>query len=212
MDKYARSFDHIDPLHSDHVCGLNVPLNIIEQTVSYNAAKSNKFVPYRVELFPAPREYGDVAEFLIDGNWVVCEFGGEMWQAETRRIGCGSTKNRVCHTDEELHQQISSLGGHAAVAAGYHFNANGCHTTELQAARCAGKKWWHHPETQEERRAHECPGEGFVLGKNRASVQKMTASLTGRRWYHNVVTGRIKQLHEPLDENWALGRRPKPQD
>lgn len=208
MDKNARSVDHIDPLHSDHICGLNVSINIAQTDVSYNAAKSNKFVPYRVNVWPAPHLFGDVCEFLIDNVWTVCEFGGDVWHAECRRIGCGSTKNRVCQTQPELHVKISSLGGRAAVAAGYHFTANGCHNSERQAVRVKGKKWWHHPETQEEKRATACPGEGFILGKNQKSIERMKASLTGRKWYHNIITGRSKQLHEPIDENWVLGRLP----
>lgn len=198
------SVDHIDPLHSDHVCGLDNDLNKILKSVSYNAAKSNKFVPYRVELFGAPQEFGDTAEFLIDGQWIVCEFGGDTWHTETRRIGCGSTKNRVCETNPELHSAISSMGGKAAVAAGYHYGANGCHTSENQRSRALGKLWWHHPKTGEIRRSTVCP-EGFVEGRPSDWIERMKEDRRGRQHCHDPVTGESRMLRE-IPEGWVKGR------
>lgn len=41
--------DHIDPVNGKLVCGFTHPDNLVILTVEANAAKSNKFRPYRVE-------------------------------------------------------------------------------------------------------------------------------------------------------------------
>ena len=81
------NLEHIDPRKSKFVCGLKNDYNEIIADESYNKSKNNRFVPYRVCDYPAPVTFGDVGEFLIDGEWVICEFGGPKWQAESNRIG-----------------------------------------------------------------------------------------------------------------------------
>lgn len=166
MEKLTQ--EHIDPIHSDHICGLRVEENEIMADASYNYGKSNKFVPYRIHSCAAPINPGDRCEFLIEGEWVICEFFGEKWHAETRRIGYGSTKNRsLCNPEHSV--RISSLGGSAAVRAGFHFSANGCHTTEMQRARIKGKLWWYNESTNQTRRSTQCPGPQWKRGRKAAS-------------------------------------------
>jgi len=81
------SLEHIDPKTSKFICGLENPFNEIWVDISYNARKTNRFVPYRVQQKKSPVNFGDMAEFLIDGEWVVCEFGGEIWWEESNRLG-----------------------------------------------------------------------------------------------------------------------------
>lgn len=84
--------DHKDPLHSELVCGLDNELNRLQCNRNYNARKNNRFVPYRIQTWPAPDVFGDVGEFLVEGKWVVCEFGGQTWWKESNRLGNGTVK------------------------------------------------------------------------------------------------------------------------
>ena len=81
------NLEHIDPKKSKFVSGLENDYNEIIADESYNKSKNNRFVPYRICKYPAPVTFGDVGEFLIEGEWVVCEFGGPEWWAESNRIG-----------------------------------------------------------------------------------------------------------------------------
>lgn len=81
------SLEHVDPKKSKFVSGLENEYNEIIADGSYNKSKNNRFVPYRVCDYPAPVTFGDIGEFLIEGEWVVCEFGGPEWWAESNRIG-----------------------------------------------------------------------------------------------------------------------------
>ena len=90
------SLDHIDPRWKDGrdyqlVCGFSEgPLaenNEVLTDHGYNSRKVNRFVPYRVCDYPAPILFGDTGEFLIQGEWVVCEFGGEIWWEESNKVG-----------------------------------------------------------------------------------------------------------------------------
>lgn len=82
-----QSLEHIDPRDSKFICGLENQYNEIWVDESYNARKTNRFVPYRVNGYPAPMTFGDIGEFLINLEWVVCEFGGETWWEESNRLG-----------------------------------------------------------------------------------------------------------------------------
>ena len=73
------SLEHIDPRNHPLICGLRNDHNEIFAEGSYNYAKHNKFVPYRVGEYPAPVNHGDIGEFLIRGSWHVCEFFREWW-------------------------------------------------------------------------------------------------------------------------------------
>ena len=85
------TIDHIDPRNHTLICGLRTTLNEVEVSYSYNSRKTNHFVPYRVFGFPAPNYFGDMAEFLINEEWVVCEFGGKKWWEESNRVGNNHT-------------------------------------------------------------------------------------------------------------------------
>jgi hypothetical protein len=85
------SLEHIDPLRHHLICGLKNDHNEIVADLNYNKSKNNRFVPYRVLTLPPPVTFGDMGEFLIKGQWVVCEFGGEAWKKECRRVGFNST-------------------------------------------------------------------------------------------------------------------------
>jgi hypothetical protein len=86
--------DHIDPLKSEFVCGFDIQLNAISADISYNRAKSNAFVPYRVKDHLAPQRFGDLCEFLIQGEWIICEFGSNKWWKEAYRLGYSRTNKR----------------------------------------------------------------------------------------------------------------------
>lgn len=79
--------EHIDPRKGRLVCGLKNEFNEVLADSSYNSRKTDRFVPYRVHDNPAPVNFGDKGEFLIGGEWVVCEFGGPEWWEESNRIG-----------------------------------------------------------------------------------------------------------------------------
>jgi hypothetical protein len=106
------TLDHIDPRWEESreyqlTCGFHgshplAHLNEVPVSCSYNARKTNRFVPYRIGKYPAPLNEGDTCEFLIGadvktdtpGEWIVCEFNvkDSVWWAESSRIGCGSTE------------------------------------------------------------------------------------------------------------------------
>ena len=81
------NLEHIDPRKSKFVSGLKNDYNEIIADESYNKSKNNRFVPYRVCDYPAPVTFGDVGEFLIESEWMVCVFGGPEWWTESNRIG-----------------------------------------------------------------------------------------------------------------------------
>jgi hypothetical protein len=83
--------EHIDPRTHHLVCGLKNELNEVMADMSYNGRKTNRFVPYRTCEHNAPVTFGDYAEFLIEGEWVVCEFGGDVWWTESNRVGNSCT-------------------------------------------------------------------------------------------------------------------------
>ena len=155
------TLEHIDPLNSDHICGLRVPSNEVMAEGRYNYAKANKFVPYRINGFPAPVNPGDLCEFLFYGEWVVSEFFGADWHEEARRIGCSSNKNRVCHTNPELHREISRKGAQRLKELNVNFGTNGCHTSQKQSDRIIGKKWWYNPQTDHQLRSQTKPGPDY---------------------------------------------------
>ena len=90
--------DHRDPIYlkgekdeTDYeqlVCGLDIDPNKRNADISDNSRKSDRFLPYRLlgDALP-PREVGDVALFLVEGEWVEMEWLGERWYEETTRTG-----------------------------------------------------------------------------------------------------------------------------
>ena len=82
MNRRDFDIDHIDPRWEDGrdyqlVCGLDCPENYSEREPAFNKIKSNRFLPWRWsrdEIGVVPKEYGDLAQFLVDGEWVLLEF------------------------------------------------------------------------------------------------------------------------------------------
>lgn len=105
--------DHVDPKNSKHICGLNVEENFESIDFHQNSWKTDRFVPYRISGIPAPKKFGDFAEFLIEGSWVVCEFGGELWAKESKRIGFSATQPASEKQKETARKVCSELGKRA---------------------------------------------------------------------------------------------------
>ena len=134
------SLEHIDPIRHSLICGLRNDLNEILASLSYNARKTNRFVPYRVCEHPAPVTFGDMCEFLIEDEWVVCEFGGDIWWAESNRVG-NATNTRRCglrtwsEEDMVLRREILKKAREARNLSDNHFSEMG--------KKCKGKAWYH---------------------------------------------------------------------
>ena len=110
MNAQSVSLEHLDPINHTLICGLRNNHNEILATVSYNARKTNRFVPYRVCDYSAPVTFGDIGEFLIEDTWTACEFGGDIWWAESNRIGNACTMPKP----PEQCSKAGKLGGKAA--------------------------------------------------------------------------------------------------
>jgi hypothetical protein len=80
------TLEHIDPKVHPLISGLCNDFNEVLADASYNYAKRNLFVPYRVKDYPPPTNPGDLCEFLIRGYWTVTEFFGDWWLMEARRL------------------------------------------------------------------------------------------------------------------------------
>jgi hypothetical protein len=93
------TIEHFDPRKHPLVCGLDVEENVSVVDESYNKRKTNRFVPYRVKEYNAPRFFGDTGEFLIKNEWVVCEFGGTEWWDESGYLGCSQTSRKRYYPD-----------------------------------------------------------------------------------------------------------------
>ena len=105
------SLEHLDPITHTLICGLRNNHNEILASLSYNARKNNRFLPYRVHDYSAPVTFGDVGEFLVEDVWTVCEFGGDIWWKETNRIG-NATNNKILSF--EVRSAAGKKGGKAA--------------------------------------------------------------------------------------------------
>jgi hypothetical protein len=112
---FVTSVDHLDPLLSNFICGLDQPNNIRHIDLSLNKKKSNAFVPYRLGMDDTPPcAEGDICSFLIENEWVKAPFGGKEWWEEATRIGYSRTNARgsswynngvvakMIHPDEEI--------------------------------------------------------------------------------------------------------------
>jgi hypothetical protein len=106
-----KKVDHIDPLKNEFICGFDSELNTISADLSYNKAKSNAFVPYRIKNYAPPIKFGDTCEFLIQDSWIVCKFGSNRWWKEATRIGYSRTNTRGtiwCHDPETGEERMLS--------------------------------------------------------------------------------------------------------
>ncbi len=116
--------DHIDPLWKEGrdyqlVCGWDDPLNYCERESTFNTAKSNRFLPWRVisgEISSVPINQGDLCLFLvgadierdIPGEWVLMEFLSEEWFAATHQTAGGVRALEEWRKDN-LEAQIQNL-------------------------------------------------------------------------------------------------------
>jgi hypothetical protein len=95
--------DHIDPRWKEGrdyqlVCGLDCLANYREEDWKRNSAKSNRFLPWRWsrdEIGVVPEEHGDLAQFLVNGEWVLLEFLSKEWyEASKRTHGAPALRHR----------------------------------------------------------------------------------------------------------------------
>jgi hypothetical protein len=118
------TLEHIDPIKGVLVSGLCNEFNEIFAEESYNKRKNNRFVPYRQRDYPAPFTFGDIGEFLIGadfetdspGDWVITEFGGELWWSESNRVGNAHVfAGRIGNRNQPL--ESKQLGGRRGTEA-----------------------------------------------------------------------------------------------
>lgn len=168
MPRSELTKEHIDPRNGKLVSGLNNDFNERVADFSYNARKTNRFVPYRVCDYPAPEFFGDTGEFLIDGQWVVCEFGGPEWWAESNKIGCSQTSPRPngksnfinYHDRRKEDPKLNARHQKMVTENGYRYGPKG----GKKGGAVTGKYfWWTNGSSVT--RSPECPGEGWRRGR-----------------------------------------------
>jgi hypothetical protein len=92
---FISSIDHLDPLKSNFICGLDQENNTRILDLELNKEKSNAFVPYRLEGNDHPPMHeGHICWFLIEGEWSREPFCGERWWNEATRLGYSRTNTR----------------------------------------------------------------------------------------------------------------------
>ena len=104
------TLEHIDPRKGALVSGLENEFNEIIADLSYNSRKGNRFLPYRVCNYSAPTTFGDIGEFLVEGEWVVCEFGGAIWWKETNRVGCNAMARAYAPASNIQRKEAQKVG------------------------------------------------------------------------------------------------------
>lgn len=161
---FITSTDHLDPLISNFICGLDQDNNTRTIDLELNKKKSNAFVPYRLGAndYP-PLHEGQLCWFLIEGEWSKEPFCGERWWIEATRLGYSRTnargtkwytngiESRMVHTDEEIPQGFVP----GRIYTGW--------TTEGYTSPVKGKVRAHNPETGQDGFFNEIP-HGFVKG------------------------------------------------
>jgi hypothetical protein len=180
-------WDHIDPDYPKScdrpyqmVCGFTNPINLIERDRSLNSSKSNRFLPWRVahdEVGSVPVNPGDLCQFLNceTGEWVLEEFMGEWWFAQTRTL-CGESQSGRKQAAEGLgfhapgmqskasksqSREIKQKGGKAVFDKKVGIGA----FTREQLSKQASLPWWHNPSTQETCRSLQQPNPNWVRGR-----------------------------------------------
>ena len=81
-------------------------MNFCERERTLNVQKSNRFLPWRVakgEIGSAPISPGDLCQFLDreTGEWILEEFMGAWWFAQTRDL-CGNSKGARVQIEQSL--------------------------------------------------------------------------------------------------------------
>jgi hypothetical protein len=162
------TLEHIDPRHGKLVSGLKNSFNERIVDFSYNARKTNRFVPYRVCNHSAPEFFGDTGEFLINGEWVVCEFGGPLWWEESNKIGCSQTSPKPGRKSNfiEYHEKLKTdpllrdKHKEMVIKNGYLHGSKG----GKRGGAVTGKYFWWTNGTNVTRSPF-CPGEGWRRGR-----------------------------------------------
>ena len=103
------TLEHIDPLDHSLICGLKNDHNEVLAPAFYNYSKTNLFLPYRVCAYPAPRDKGDLCEFLIRGEWQVTEFLGEWWWHEANKFSNARKFGRVGSSTELWENRLREI-------------------------------------------------------------------------------------------------------
>lgn len=169
-NKVGMWLDHIDPIDSDHICGFEILSNEIIRPKDYNLEKNNRFVPYFIGDYPAPKEFGDVGEFLINGERTVVTFGGPEWMAESKRIGFSSVKGgktRAATTPTSFYQEIGRKGAEAQI--------------EREIGIFGAPK-----ETK-----NEWSARGGANGRGNPGRRRSNGSKTNKQLWMSTVTGKI---------------------
>lgn len=83
------SLDHREPPWVEGrdyqlVCGLENNFNYRYDTVGNNSRKSNRFIPWRQYGESVPEEPGDLAFFLVDGEWKLFGWLSKEWFLATK--------------------------------------------------------------------------------------------------------------------------------
>jgi len=83
------SLDHREPRWVEGrdyqlVCGLENRFNYRQDTVGNNSRKSNRFIPWRQYGDKPPEEPGDLAYFLVDGEWKLFGWLSKEWFQATK--------------------------------------------------------------------------------------------------------------------------------
>lgn len=177
-------FDHIDPVSSQLICGLDVAENYAEIPWKSNREKWNAFLPYRLPKGWRRHEvFGDWGWFLIQDKWVLTQFGSDEWWDEVWRVGFCLTnrphriemcKDEFCHLYYEKEMSMKELAEHYGCSSSIilkRFKTFGLkprrrHVTLKKVpsgARMKGKRWW--CDGEKETKSFECPGPGFYNGR-----------------------------------------------
>jgi hypothetical protein len=184
------SLEHLDPRNHSLVCGLRNEFNEIIADFYYNSGKQNRFVPYRVCDYPAPVNPGDLGEFLIDGEWKVCEFavkGGEWW-VEANRIGCGATTKPSEESIAKMRKPKSET----------HRQNMRKPKSEIHRKNMSGER-----NNQFGKKGELSPS----FGRTNTSEhnQKISASKTGKSQYIHVESGKRVYRDVHPGEGWIKG-------
>ena len=178
------TLEHIDPRNGFLVCGLCVEENEILADASYNYRKVNRFVPYRICNYRAPVHPGDLCEFLINGQWTICEFAvpGGIWWEESHKIGCSTTNRRGEKNSEEGNIKRSNS------------------VSKL--------KWWN--DGEKNIRSPNYPGEGWVKGRlpfmTDSDKKRISDYATGTSFWNDGQIC-VRSAESPGPE-WGKGRLP----
>jgi len=179
------TLEHIDPRNSDHICGLENDFNEVIAESTYNNRKNNRFVPYRVCDHPAPVTFGDVGEFLINGEWVVCEFGGDLWWNEGHRIGCNVTKGKDYERTQKQRDNLREISYK-------HRNDPRCVEGRLRGAKAPSSE-----KQKEAARRQGYANRGITrdlspeAAEKRADGGRQGGKTVGRQRWECLVTGRV---------------------